>query len=107
MLAAGIAIFVGAVWIFQQSIGQSGGAGVITTAMRGMMSLPDDFILGVDLGILLLAMAAMTWIYRRNLAAWHDRQHEVCRQCGYDLRATPRKRGGGQCPECGEEFAVF
>ena len=43
----------------------------------------------------LLAMAPALFLWRR-LRASHRLHRNLCRNCGYDLRASP-----GRCPECG------
>ena len=48
--------------------------------------------------ILLTAVAPLAWL-RSDLARRHRCRrvrHNLCPECGYDLRATP-----GRCPECG------
>lgn len=107
ILGAGAGLFLGAVALYRVAIDTGQHASVALQAARNLHGLPDDFILAVDLSLLLLALAVMAWMYRRNLARWHDRQHLECRRCGYDLRATPRARGVGACPECGSAFSDY
>jgi len=107
ILGAGAGIFFVAIAAYSRSMQSQRLSTTALRTARAMHELPDDFILAIDLSLLLLALAALAWMYRRNLARWHDRQHVECRRCGYDLRAAPVTRGVGACPECGTSFARF
>jgi len=107
ILGAGAGVFIGAVALFRRAMDSGEYATTALRAARGLHELPDDFVLAVDMSLLGFALAVMVWMYRRNLARWHDRQHLECRRCGYDLHATLVTQGIGACPECGASFARY
>ncbi len=107
IVGIGVGLFFIGVALYARTIHKPEISRTTIRAARGLHDLPQDFVLAVDLSLLLFAFAAMVWMYRRRLARWHDRQHEYCRHCGYDLRATPLVQGMGACPECGMPFGRF
>jgi ribosomal protein L37AE/L43A len=107
ILGAGVGIFYLAIALYTRAVESGTATSATLRAARAVHELPDDFILTVDVSLLLIAIAAMTWVYRGAIARWHDRQHQLCRRCGYDVAATPTERGVGRCPECGTLFANF
>ncbi|MGI9013075.1 MAG: hypothetical protein ACR2GY_02375 [Phycisphaerales bacterium] len=106
VLATGAVIAVVAVRAYADLIANQALASGAIRATRFMVRLGTDFTVAIDLAILLLALAAVVRMYRVRLAAWHDAQSSVCRQCRYDLSATAvDDQQLGRCPECGTPFA--
>ena len=52
---------------------------------------------GMVFGIACLAAGQVQAARRREGLHWQRLTHGLCTNCGYDLRATPRR-----CPECGQ-----
>ena len=89
---------------FYAAIMSSRLANVTGQTMRTMNQWPIDFVMTIDLSVLLLVFGIVVVMYRKRLAAWHDQQGRICLRCEYDVSHTSADRGIGRCPECGQHF---
>jgi len=76
-------------------------------ALLVVMQLNLDATMAAAFAILPLTLLFVWRTWRVEVARVFDRQHLECRECEYDLRATPVDHGLGVCPECGTTFARF